>query len=338
LYLKFKIMGKLVFVWVGIFICLQKINAQTSQHIYDNSGRLIEISYPAQKQKILYTYDKDGNRISEVISAIVQDSLLVQPDTLHFANIGGSKTVTVRSNRSWIISSNQSWATVNKTSGNKNDSVVITANGNPTSAIRMAVITFTTGAVTQTVFVTQDSTSNTIDSLDLDKNLINVPYTGNTEIITVASNRSWTVQSNQSWATVFPSSGSGNGGFSVNTIFNSTGAVRNAWITVSAGTETETVHVLQSGQSSTGTSEANEKPSIAVFPNPANNVLYIVSESLLQGGFYTLVDINGRIILSGQLAENTQTHTVSLNVMNGIYTLVLEISNKVIREKIVVMR
>lgn len=312
--------------------------SQTSQYTYDEAGRLIETRYPLQKKKVVYTYDKDGNRISEVISAVVQDSLLVQPSSLQYANIGGSKTITVKSNRSWTVSSNESWAAVNKTSGNKDDSVVITTNSNAAPVIRTAVISFTAGTVTQTVIVTQDSTSSIIDSLDLDKNIINVPYTGNTEIITVTSNRSWVVQSNQSWATVFPSSGSGNGSFSINTIFNSIGAIRDAWITVSAGTETETVHILQSGQSSTGTSNPKDKASIVVFPNPANNVLYIVSESVLHGGFYTLVDINGRIILSGQLAENTQTHTAPLNVVNGIYTLVLDISNKVIREKIVVMK
>lgn len=311
---------------------------QNIHYTYDKANRLSEITYPTKKQKVIYTYDKDDNRISEVVSVIIQDSLLVLPNTLQFANTGGSKAVAVKSNRSWTVSSNQLWVTVNKTLGNKNDSVVITASSNPAPVIRTAMITFTAGTVTQTVLVTQDSTSSIIDSLDLDKNIINVPYTGNTEIITVTSNRSWLVQSNQPWATVFPSSGSGKGSFSINTIFNSSGAVRDAWITVSAGTKSETVQVLQSGQSSTATSDSKDKPSIVVFPNPANNVLYIVSESLIQGGFYTLADVNGRIILSGELAENTLTHTVPLNVVNGIYTLVLSISNKIIREKIIVIR
>ena len=61
----------------------------------------------------------------------------------------------------------------------------------------------------------------------------------------IISNTNWTASSNQSWCTVTPSSGTGNGGIAV--IATSHVPGRTATITIKAGSKTETVTIIQAG-------------------------------------------------------------------------------------------
>jgi hypothetical protein len=81
---------------------------------------------------------------------------------------------------------------------------------------------------------------------------------------------------------------------------------------------------------STGVKEVEEK--IGVYPNPVRNYLTIQTNN--QEGKYTLVSINGSIVLSGKLnGDNTQVDMSKLNP--GVYILNLETGKEVNRIKVI---
>ena len=189
-----------------------------------------------------------GDTISKIVTitnTVIPDSLSLNTDTIHSPMAGNVSTVNITSNRSWTISSNQTWASSNSTSGTGNGSFSVTTNTNNTGADRNAIITVTAGTIVKTVYIKQITSASIPDSLGLNIDTIHSPYVGNSTTINVTSNRSWTVSSNQTWASSNSTSGSGNGSFSVTTTTNNTGADRNAIITVTTGAIVKTIYVQQ---------------------------------------------------------------------------------------------
>lgn len=87
-------------------------------------------------------------------STPVADQLTVNVDTIHALAAGGSTSVLVTSNRAWTVSSNQSWATLDKTGSSGAGTFNVTSAVN-TGAARNAAITVTAGTMVKTVFVSQ---------------------------------------------------------------------------------------------------------------------------------------------------------------------------------------
>jgi hypothetical protein len=90
-------------------------------------------------------------------------------------------------------------------------------------------------------------------SLSVSPTSLSFGSSAGTQSATVTSNVSWTVSADQSWITVSPASGSGNGTFGVSAAAN-TGASRSGTVTVSGGGLTATIAVTQSAAGSGGTS------------------------------------------------------------------------------------
>ena len=86
------------------------------------------------------------------------DYLGVSPSTIELGSETETDTLTVLSNVVWTAGSDQSWLTVNPTSGSNNGTLVITSRPNRESTSRSATITVTgIGVNAQTVTVTQSA-------------------------------------------------------------------------------------------------------------------------------------------------------------------------------------
>ena len=178
-------------------------------------------------------------------NVVICHTLSVSLTSLSLAAAGGSTgTFDVNSDTDWTVSSNQTWLTVNPASGSNNGTVTVTAQQNNTGAARTATVTVSaTGVTSKTVTVTQAPvlavypTEITLGAAENSSSTFNI-----------ASSRSWTVSSDQTWLTVNPTSGSNNGTVTVTAQQNNTGAARTATVTVSAtGVTPRTVTVAQSG-------------------------------------------------------------------------------------------
>ena len=161
------------------------------------------------------------------------------------------KTVTVTASGSWTPSTTDTWITglpTSPTTGNGTFTFDVAAN--PGSAHRTGEITVTDGTLTQKVIVVQDGAGG--PSLSATPPLIhvsNAAHTGKT--VTVTATSSWTTATTESWITGLPTSATtGNGTFTFNVKANP-GDYRIGEITLTDGTLTQKVFVVQDGTVST---------------------------------------------------------------------------------------
>ena len=167
----------------------------------------------------------------------------------HAAETG--KTVTVTATGSWTPTTTDTWITglpTSPTTGNGTFTFDVAAN--PGSAHRTGEITVTDGTLTQKVIVVQDGAGG--PSLSATPPLIhvsNAAHTGKT--VTVTATSSWTTATTESWITGLPTSATtGNGTFTFNVKANP-GDYRIGEITLTDGTLTQKVFVVQDGTVST---------------------------------------------------------------------------------------
>ena len=163
------------------------------------------------------------------------------------------KTVTVKATGSWTTTTTDTWITglpTSPTTGNGTFTFDVAAN--PGSAHRTGEITVTDGTLTQKVVVFQEGTGGGASSLSATPPLIhvsNAAHTGKT--VTVTATSSWTTATTESWITGLPTSATtGNGTFTFNVKANP-GDYRIGEITLTDGTLTQKVFVVQDGTVST---------------------------------------------------------------------------------------
>jgi len=156
--------------------------------------------------------------------------LTVSTTRLDFSAAGGDNTFTISSNVSWTVSSDQAWCTASPQSGSNNGTITVNATANPESYSRTATLTITGNSITRKITVTQDQKA--VDyTLTVDPTSLQFGAGEETQSITVTSNDSWTVESNQSWCKLSVSSGSSNGTVNVTVSENTTASSRSARIT-----------------------------------------------------------------------------------------------------------
>jgi len=137
---------------------------------------------------------------------------------------------------------------------------------------------------------------------------------GSTTTVNVASNLAWTAVSDQSWLTVSPASGTGNGSLTFNAAKNTTVVPRIATVTISAtGVPSQTITVTQQG-TTTGI-DVDSAETLRLYPNPATDQFRI--EGVNAGSALKLFDINGKLLIS---VESYDGSSVPIsNLQCGIY-------------------
>jgi endoglucanase len=173
-------------------------------------------------------------------------NLSVSPLTFSFLSVDGIKSAAITSNTAWTAKSDQTWLTVTPASGSGNGTLSLSA-ANNTGVARNAVVTVTGGGITKQILVSQ----NAGETLSVSPTTLAVAQSGGTSPVTLTSNTSWTASSNQTWLTLTPASGTGNGALSLTASSNTTTVSRTAVVTVKTSTLTSTITVTQPGQTQT---------------------------------------------------------------------------------------
>ncbi|MCL2737061.1 MAG: hypothetical protein FWD75_10635 [Propionibacteriaceae bacterium] len=183
---------------------------------------------------------------------VVVPSLALDTTTWTLASsAAATSTVHVTSNQSWTVSSDQSWVTVSPGTGSNNGTVTLTAVANASVSSRVATVTFatSTGALARAVTVSQPGAAPTV-STGVSQWV--VPSSGQNQVsVSVSSNTTWKMSSDQAWLTVSPGTGTGNGSVSLTAGANTAVTARTATVTVTttsgATVQTATVTVSQPG-------------------------------------------------------------------------------------------
>ena len=89
--------------------------------------------------------------------AVTVIRLDVSPTSLNFAAVGGEEWVGINSNTTWTASSNAAWLTLDRTSGNGNGNLRLTAAATTVDSPRTATVTIRAGSITKSVAITQET-------------------------------------------------------------------------------------------------------------------------------------------------------------------------------------
>ena len=168
----------------------------------------------------------------------------------HAAETG--KTVTVTASGVWTTATTESWITglpTSPTTGNGTFTFNVAAN--PGSAHRIGEITVTDGTLTQKVIVVQAGTGGSASSLWATPLITATHAAATGKTVTVTATGSWTPTTTDTWITGLPTSPTtGNGTFTFDVAANPGSAHRTGEITVTDGTLTQKVIVVQNGAGS----------------------------------------------------------------------------------------
>jgi len=173
--------------------------------------------------------------------------LNVTPVDLNFEQSGSNKTVAVTSNVSWTAMSDQQWCTVSPASSSNNETVNINVAENTGVGSRVAIVTIRDNvhSLSKDITVTQAGNEPAIAVSPETKE---VGTAASSFEVNVTANVSWQVASDQSWCTVSPATGNGNGKVTVSIAAYTGATSRTAKLTVSNSTYglSKTVMVTQS--------------------------------------------------------------------------------------------
>ncbi len=279
------------------------------------------------------TISISGEAVATQTVIITQDGapavLNVSPTSLPIDYIGGeTNSINIISNTDWVASCSENWLTVSSGSGTGDASILITAKENTTITARQCTITITgAGVPPTTVTITQESASPFLETSVTSLPLISEEGASGTFDIT--SNTSWTVSSSEPWLTAANTSGSANGTVTVTAQKNPTINTRNATVTINAtGLADKTIIISQAG-SPTGIMDF-EGGQIRIYPNPASTILVI--EGIIQEAQIIIFDIQGSLVLKREIDGTVIDIS---NLPSGVYSIVLESNNEIIKRKFV---
>jgi len=167
-----------------------------------------------------------------VIQAAGDTSLTVTNNVINIGAAEGSSAWTgVTSNTTWNAVSDQLWLAITPTDAEGNRNLVFTANANINLTTRTAIVTLTAkGAQTQTITVIQAAKSGITIETDT---IYIAKDEGSTVQIPIAANISWRAVQDETWLSVDPGSGLGDGVITLTATANPTVGKRSAVVSIS---------------------------------------------------------------------------------------------------------
>jgi hypothetical protein len=179
------------------------------------------------------------------VTQVANPTFNVPTTPLTFAyNDATSRQITVTAYTAWTVAKDSAWIFLAPThpSGNKPGSFTVAVRGN-TGVERKGKVTVTNGTKTDTIYVTQAANP----AFNVPTTPLTFAYNGATpQRINVTAYTAWTAAKDSVWIILNPThpSGSKPGSFTVAVTAN-TGVERKGKVTVTNGTETDTIYVSQ---------------------------------------------------------------------------------------------
>ncbi|WP_170254552.1 GEVED domain-containing protein [Phaeodactylibacter luteus] len=175
-------------------------------------------------------------------------ALSVSPPTQQVPAAAGQTALQVASNVTWAAASDQAWATVGQASGSGNFSLPVSYAANSSSSSRTAVITLSSpGLPSQTATIIQ-AAGAAPPVLNITPANQQVSADAGQASYNISSNTSWEASTADSWITLQPLSGNGNGTLAAAYTANPAPTPRTGSITLTAnGLPPQTVTLEQAG-------------------------------------------------------------------------------------------
>lgn len=282
----------------------------------------------------------------------VDGALTLSPGTLVYAKAGGTQTVTVISNLSWVVGApSASWFTVSATSGTGMGNFNVIAQENKTGEARSGSVSVSAiqngNVITKEVKIEQLANVSVI-VVSPDEKVIGSLAENFT--LTVISTVNWKASSSNSWLTITPITGAkGQSTISVSAAKNTTHQNRTATVTVwdtdNEHGETISVAIIQLGtdaqlevsptemtfQNTSGQSEVAVSSNRAWSVQTSNDWCSVSANSGSQNGTFTI-----SVGANTTGAERKATVTVSVAEENVVLTRTIEVTQATIAPTITV--
>jgi uncharacterized repeat protein (TIGR01451 family) len=168
---------------------------------------------------------------------VVVDTFLATPDSLKIPALSNNLgKIDIKSNKAWTASSNQSWLTLSASSGFGNTQLTLSAQTNTGVSRTARIELLSVGSPPILVKVIQnDSIKPNMDTVIVSPDSLNVPaYSNSLGLINIQTTKSWTANSDKSWATLSLNSGIGSKQISIQASTN-VGSKRVAIISILSG-------------------------------------------------------------------------------------------------------
>jgi hypothetical protein len=260
----------------------------------------------------------------------MRDTVVTANPKPNTSTITGSASVQVNSSQNYSVS-NTAGSTYNwsvqlgtQTTGGNTNAIGVTWGASSGTGTVKVIETNSSGCKGDTVSKAVTINAIVADSLTLGNDTVKFVSTGGTKNVTLNSNRSWAVSNTAGWLSISPMSGSNNGTLQL-TATSNTGAQRSTTVSVTAGSNTKTIVVVQDGF--VGLEEAEREKTIQVYPNPTEGKVTISGVSAAQHITIRMMDMTGKILSEEKCMDGT-TLDYS-NYANGIYLLQLNKADKI---------
>lgn len=173
-----------------------------------------------------------------------ENELIVEPISHSVTSAGGTVTSSITSNIAWTATKgSETWFTMTPANGNGNGKITFTVSPNATLESRSANVTVTAGSISKVITISQTGQDVALSVAPTEHSVSN---TGGTVASSITSNTTWTVtKGSESWFTMTPASGSGNGRVSFTVSPNTTISARSAKVIVTAGSLTKEITISQ---------------------------------------------------------------------------------------------
>lgn len=178
--------------------------------------------------------------------------------------------------------------------------------------------------------------NDTLGKLSLDKNIVESNYKGDTSYVQVFSDTNWNVTNLvDSWISVLPVSGSGNGKLTVVIAPNMNQQSRNAFVEVSTGSITKSVFISQNNFSSGLNSLPNQSNQINIYPNPTSGFITIDFDSDASQKKIEIYNLLGSLVCEIQTNETMHSFNFTPN-HKGIYIVKIKMNEQYLIRKVIV--
>jgi len=159
-------------------------------------------------------------------------------------------SIAVGSDGAWTaIVENADWCTLNKSTGNGDDILIVNVAENMLYTTRSAIVKITSGSLTKSVVISQNAAEEPEEEpfLIVDETPITAAADAGTYSIAVNSNNDWTaVVENADWCMLDNNSCSSDGAITVNVAKNTFYTERSATVKITSGNLTKSVIINQS--------------------------------------------------------------------------------------------
>ena len=170
----------------------------------------------------------------------------VTPASITVPQKGGEYTVQITTNHEWTAAVSESWVTLDADKGIGNSSLKLNVAPNETFETTTAQVEVKAG--TEKAIVSISREGRTPESISLSPATIEFPAEGGTQTVKVLTSIAWTATVQDSWITVSPASGEGDGTITIICDAASAMSQIKQQVTFSNGQTKETLSVTRAGR------------------------------------------------------------------------------------------